>query len=405
MDDGTRALLDDLAAAVTDIYTDVETYLLEHLAWRMEQDRTIWDLDTARLALVRDLRRETESLVADLRALSPGLADSIVERAAQRGAWGIRRELGAYLPATRFGDWLDPAHLFGVASTAFDLTSRWEAVHDRILRFPDDVHRRFGADIVAGKLTGQEHTIAYQRETLARWYGRGMPTFVDRGGRAWSPGAYVEMVTRTGVQRALTNGRAAQLSTAGLNLGIVQEVPGCCEHCARWAGRVIALDNTPVGRRTAASMLDGTPISFEVHGTIEEARADGWQHPNCRGTIGAYLPGVTRLGEFVQDYDEVEYEAEQELRATERDIRAAKRALAINPADTEARTDLAEARARARAITSEHAVNRKPQRESLAWSSPPRPHERRRRPTRPRIALPDGVALPTIQRSTRGDPR
>lgn len=401
MDDVSRALIDDLATAVVDVFADVENYLLEYLTWRALTDRTIWDVDADRLAFMRDLERETRAMVHQLRLLTPELAAQVIARAAEQGARGIRAELLAALPATRFGDVLDPAHLYAVQATVIDLVSAFDDVTNRVLRFPDDVWRRFDATLVAEKLTGQEHTIEFQREALADWYAKGIPTFVDVLGRAWSTGAYVEMVTRTGTQRALTEGRRAQLQHAGFRLGLIQEVPGCCEKCAPWAGAVVNLEEAGItGRQVVSSALDGAPVTVHIAGTVDEARRQGWQHPNCRGSLGAFIPGATDPADYLIDYDPARYEAEQALREQEREIRAAKRVLALNPDDVSARRDLNKARATARALVAEHDIPRRPYRESLAWARPS--SGRRRRPARPDLVQP-GAVLPRIQRVMQGE--
>lgn len=402
MDAVTRAFIDDLATAVTGVFTDVETYLIEYLAWRVESDRTIWDVDADRLDLIHGLQVETRAMVNALRDITPELAQRVATLAAEQGARGIAAALLAVTPATGMGSVLDPAHLYAVQATVLDLTSAFEDVTNRVLRFPDDVWRRMDATLVAEKLTGQEHTIQFQREALADWYQRGIPSFVDVSGRRWSQGAYIEMVTRTGTQRALTEGRRAQAQAAGFTLGIIQEIPGCCDRCAPWAGAVVNLaEGGATGQQVVASALDGAPVTVHVAGTVDEARRQGWQHPNCRGSLGVFIPGATDSTDYLIDYDEARYDAEQALREQEREIRAAKRRLAINPDDADARRALNTARAKARDLIAEHDIPRRPYRESLAWSQPT---SRRRRPPRPDLAqaLTDLPILPRPHAEARG---
>lgn len=384
MDAATRALVDDLAAAVTNVFTDVETYLLEYLSWIVDRDRTVWDVDVDRVAMIRDLERETRAMVDGLRDVTPALATQVVQAAADRGAAGIRDELWAVLPDATRDRVLDSSHLYAVQATTVDLVSRFSDVTNRILRFPDDVHRRFDATIVAEKLTGQQHTIEFQREALADWASQGIRSFVDVSGRRWSTGAYIEMATRTGVQRALTEGRRAQALHSGFKLGLIQEIPGCCEKCAAWAGAVVALDGSiTVGTHVMKSAVDGSPVRVDVRATVNQARREGWQHPNCRGNLAVFIPGATDPEDHLVEYDADRYDAEQSLREQERDIRAAKRKLALDPDDKAARKDLNESRAKARELVEEFELPRRPARESLAWSSPSR---RQRSPKRPDLA-------------------
>lgn len=402
MDAATRAFVDDIAATVTGVFSDVEAYLLEYLSWRFESDRTIWDVDADRLQLVHSLQVETRAMVQALYEVTPELAERVALLAAEQGAAGIRAALLNITPAVRLASVFDPAHMYAIQATVFDLKSAFSDVTNRILRFPDDVWRRFDAAIVAEKLTGQEHSIRFQREALADWYAKGIPSFVDVSGRRWSTGAYVEMVTRTGTQRALTEGRRGQALASGFQLGLIQEIPGCCEDCARWSGAVVNLTpGGPTGRQVVRSALDGAPMSIDIRATVDEARADGWQHPNCRGSLGVFIPGATNPDDFLIDYDAERYDAEQALREQEREIRAAKRALVINPDDPKARTALRDARQTARDLVTDHRIPRRPYRESLAWSQPT---TRRRKPVRPDLgqALTDLPELPRPTAEARG---
>ncbi|MFI0711703.1 phage minor capsid protein [Streptomyces inhibens] len=69
-----------------------------------------------------------------------------------------------------------------------------------------------------------------------------------------------------------------------------------------------------------------------VQGTLDEARHAGFQHPNCRHSVSAYLPGVSSLIPPMRS-DGKSYEAGQRQRAIERNIRKHKKraAAAVTP--------------------------------------------------------------------------
>lgn len=77
-------------------------------------------------------------------------------------------------------------------------------------------------------------------------------------------------------------------------------------------------------------------IRVPVAGSVAFARAAGLQHPNCRHSLSAYLPGVTRAPKHTADPEGDA--ARQRQRAIERQIRAWKlRAeTAIDPRGPEA---------------------------------------------------------------------
>lgn len=383
--------LDELATYMATLWADAENYLIESLAWRLERDRTIWDDDLARVRLINELRAITQQQVAELAARSPELAFWVAEGATVEGAAGIRQVLAQLLPQTTMGAVYGAQQLYAISAVATDLTSRLTDVNNRLLRFPDDVHQKLGAVLTTRRLTGQQHTIQFQREMLRDWYQWGIPAFVDVSGRAWRAGSYVEMLTRTGTQRALTEGRRTQLQASGFTYGLIQELPSACDACAPWAGAIVSLSNDLRPRQTL-NLLTGQPMTVTPRATVEQARAAGWQHPNCRGTLGAYIPGADTAAYERPDSAELN-RAEADLRQAERDIRQAKRDIIIDPTDMDAKRDLLDAQQRARDLVDDHDIVRRPWREALDWSGDrigptqraPRPPQPPRRGTPPTL--------------------
>ncbi len=63
-------------------------------------------------------------------------------------------------------------------------------------------------------------------------------------------------------------------------------------------------------------------IRVEVRGSVDEAIRAGLMHPNCRHSLSAYLPGVTRAPRNTADPEGDA--ARQKLRRLERETRKAK---------------------------------------------------------------------------------
>ena len=121
-------------------------------------------------------------------------------------------------------------------------------------------------------------------------------------------------------------------------------------------------------------MIDGAPVQVEVAGTLDEARAEGWRHPNCRCTTVAYLPGAQLLKGTT--YDPEAEAARDKLRALERAKRDAKRQEAGALDDVERQRAKARIRgldARIRAHVDETGLNRRRYREQLGFSDGPKP--------------------------------
>jgi len=123
------------------------------------------------------------------------------------------------------------------------------------------------------------------------------------------------------------------LESAGVDLVIVSKAPRECPLCRRWEGKVLTIGG-PSGARTVEvehATEDDRMVSVDVAGSLDEARAAGLQHPNCRHSVSAYTPGITKVPHG--DPDPEGYAAGQRQREIERTIRKykAREAAAVTP--------------------------------------------------------------------------
>jgi hypothetical protein len=164
---------------------------------------------------------------------------------------------------------------------------------------------------------------------------KGITGFTDKAGRNWDLATYAEMATRTAVSNAWDDMQASMAIRSGLDLVETgtHSTEGSCPLCIPWLGKTLSLTGATGG-----------------YPTVDEAKAAGWRHPNCRCfwtvTGSGYLVDVTNPVPL-EDAAEV-YKASQDQRAHERRVRVAGRRAhaAITPAaKARARRDLASARA------------------------------------------------------------
>ena len=107
-------------------------------------------------------------------------------------------------------------------------------------------------------------------------------------------------------------------------------------------------------------------VTVEVAGSLPEARGKGLLHPNCRHTVSAYLPGVSRIPE--PQASRGTYEQTQQQRYLERQVRKWKRREAAAMDEQQAKAARAKVRAyqaRIRELTAETGLPRKSHREQL----------------------------------------
>lgn len=168
-------------------------------------------------------------------------------------------------------------------------------------------------------------------DTLA---SQGVTGFTDRAGRNWDLASYVEMATRTAVSNAWDDMQAKAMVRSGLDLVFTytHSTEGSCPRCIPWLGKTLSLTGATRG-----------------YPTLDEAKAAGFRHPNCRCTWVAEGSGVAEVTNPVAlGQAATVYKASQEQRALERKVRTAGRRAnaAITPhARTKARHELATARA------------------------------------------------------------
>lgn len=328
-------MAEDLSTGVRDLYADAEERLLSMMARYLADgiDAPRWM--ESKLADVQALRRGAQAIVEELgKATSLEVHEAVAE-AYNVGARAGIAELGALddatvarlaeqTPGTRRADRL-----------AMETVQIVTDSHRGILRGVEDTYRQVIAQAAATPLIGVETRRQATQTVVQRLTERGITSFVDRSGRAWSMPSYAEMATRTAVGRAAVEAHADQLKAADVDLVIVSNSPHECPLCRPWEGKVLTLSG-PGGKRTIEAehaTEDGEMVRVEVAGSLDEARRAGLQHPNCKHTVGAYLPGLTRTPTNAAR-DPKGYEATQRQREIERHIRKYKlrAASAVDPA-------------------------------------------------------------------------
>ena len=175
------------------------------------------------------------------------------------------------------------------------------------------------AMLSSGHVSLQEAT----RRTIRRMARKGIPAFVDKSGREWSPEAYVMMDMRStlgNTARAAQNMRCDQY---GIQLIEVSSHMGARPKCAPYQGRIFSRDGTS----GVTTDLNGNKISYTPLSSTSYGQPDGLFGINCGHVQYPYLQGLSIQRYFPYDEEEnaERYKQFQRQRAMERDIRATKR--------------------------------------------------------------------------------
>lgn len=295
-------LVDAVAASVADIYRESESALVRLVAKHLDQG-----LDSPaaeqRLGTIRALRRGAQLIIASLEADSgPGIRAAL-SRAWRHGWSNAVADLPeAYFPESGAGvnARLAAKERSGtsfVEALATALHRDFGNVTRNVLRNVEDAYRSVQAAAAARILTGAQTRRDAAQAAWQRLVDRGLMSFTDKAGRRWRLSSYVEMATRTNAQRAATTGQTDRLDSIGVNLVIVSDAPQECPLCRPFEGKILRTDDGPLEVKAEHPTRDGVQITVDVKATLNQARSAGLFHPNCRHSVSAYIPGLSKLPE------------------------------------------------------------------------------------------------------------
>lgn len=309
------AYAEDLASPVVEVYAEAERILLARIAESLAQGITVPGWAERKLLEVQLLQRRTAADLVGANAVATAHMAAGVARAWNRGTAGAeldvaRSVIGGLRTAVPLQHSLE-------AITA-EATQSLQAVHQRTLRAIPDLYREVIRASAPQVLVGTQTVKQAVQASLDKFAERGITGFTDARGRSWALDSYVEMATRTATARAVVDGHVARLAEKGYSLVMVSDAPQECALCRPFEGKVFAI--TAAGLGEHASM------------TLDQARALGLFHANCRHSTALYQPGITKLPHDTADPEG--NAARVKLRRLEAQLRAARRqeAVALDPA-------------------------------------------------------------------------
>ncbi|MFF5589723.1 phage minor capsid protein [Streptomyces hygroscopicus] len=363
------AMAEDLVAAVADLYEAAEGVLIERIRQALAEgiDSPLWV--ELKLAAVGNLQAAIEEVIAALQADANGAIRQAVAEAYDRGQQAAVVELGAVAtgPALAAAEALPTAPAVDrLARAAIDDTG---PVYLRILRTTVDTYRQVITRAAAAPLLGAQTRRQAAQSALDAFADRGITGFIDRAGRSWDMRSYIEMAMRSVVGRAAVEAHSDRLGAAGVDLVIVSQAPEECPLCRPWERKILVRTGAPGARdvRVQHGTEDGQMVTVRLAGSLPEARAAGLMHPNCRHSVSAYLPGVSRVPEAQPSRGT--YEDTQTQRYLERQVRKWKRRAAAAMDDQTRRAATARVRTyqgRIRELVDETGLPRKSHREQLS---------------------------------------
>ncbi len=337
-----------LSQPLTDIYTAMETDLMIAIARQIAQNEnneinatSEWRLK--KLAELGALNRETVRIIASYTGIQSETLTETIETAAK----GIMERLEPALQACAEDGYISVAesstpisegvknvtNSFRKQATSdlntvntvmqYRAGSSYTALVNKIY----DTAKETELHGVLGKhafsvASGAESRQAAVRKCIQEFAEKGIPAFVDKSGREWSPEAYISMDIRTTVSNTANAAQDACCDRYGLDLIEVSSHMGARPLCALDQGKLVSRSN----RSGIAHDGDGNEIPFIPLSSTSYGQPAGLFGINCGHKKYPFVDGVNFQSYF--PYDEKEnaerYKEFQKQREMERNIRKTK---------------------------------------------------------------------------------
>jgi len=216
------------------------------------------------------MKKNIEAILQQLREGNRTWCSEAIPRVYSQGLYGADAMLKDAGVAVKAG--FGAIHQQAAQVLAENAFQRFEDVVQVIGRQVNDIYRELALENVRGTVVGYDtwqQTARRFREQLAE---RGVTGFKDRSGRMWNMRTYAEMHARTVCMEAHLQGTANRLVEQGHDLVKVSTHRGACELCQPWQGKILSITGKTKG-----------------YPTLEEAKAAGLFHPNCRHAYGLHI--------------------------------------------------------------------------------------------------------------------
>ena len=162
------------------------------------------------------------------------------------------------------------------------------------------------------------------RKCIQDFNEKGIPAFVDKAGREWTPEAYVNMVMRNTARQTAEEVQTARCKDFGVKLIVIDSHSGARPKCAKDQGKIFDLDNGS----GYTEDVKGKKIRYYPWNSASYGEPDGILGINCGHHKWPFIPGVNAQRYFPTDDLDANnklYKETQVQRALERDVRKQKR--------------------------------------------------------------------------------
>lgn len=297
---------------LVDIVGTVQEELILQIVRKLARGKTLddeqWQLMMLQsmIPLQKDMQKTVRSSIEEqLRAI-----DTVNEKAVKIGLDDVDKQLASVTEASKTKATFFEVNEVALQEIGKKLTVDIEKANLTMLQTGStdyiDIINKTLLKKEAGAITRQQAL----EQVVGEWSRKGLPSLIDKGGKRWSPEAYVDMVVRTNsldIAKATQDRRAVDYNH---DLILTSQHADQSDEHAPYANKIYSLSgNHP----------KYPPFSVATN-------AGFMTRPNCRHTYSFYIPGVTtKEKQLPKRETDKNYEESQKQRKLERDIRQEKR--------------------------------------------------------------------------------
>ena len=344
-----------LAEAVDGSYIDLEAMLMQNIARHIRDYGQAIDSDKwllQKLAEIGKLNKENMKLIAQMAGVSQTAAERMLQETMDDAISATEPGFRSLVQQRLADDAVDAGRsktvkqimksLYDQAKDTLNVCNTTMLYKARDA-FTDLVHSiARNAVEIAGKQSfldtlgkhataatiGAESRQQAVRKCIQEFNEKGIPAFVDRAGREWTPEAYVNMAMRNTARQTAEEVQTARCKDFGVNLISIDSHSGARPKCAKDQGKIFSRSN----QSGIVEDLRENKIRFYPQSSSSIGDPDGLFGINCGHFKTPFMPGVSMQRYFpIEDYagNSQKYKESQKQRALERNVRAAKRECAV----------------------------------------------------------------------------
>lgn len=339
------------AEPIDSVYQDLESQLMQNIIrhlrdWKQPIDSDRWLLK--KLAEIGKLNKENLAIIAQASGLAVETAMQMLEAAADEAIAEMEPAMKHVPRQALAGEVVEASKSRNVAQVMNNLQKQAKDTlnlcNTNMLYKARDAYQRVANTMAAAfkEIEGKQEYIETLgnyaaavtqgvesrqqavRKCIREFNNKGIPAFVDKKGREWTPEAYVNMAMRNTAKNTADEVQTARCRDYGVNLIAIDSHSGARPKCAKDQGKIYDLNNDS----GYVEDLNGKKIQYYSWNSTSYREPDGLLGINCGHHKYPFWPGLSLQRYFpVKDQETSDklYQKTQIQRALERDVRKQKR--------------------------------------------------------------------------------